>query len=74
MDQPDDLGIRGGVLNSAGQLASAINQIQTGLDGQMKYTNDQIDGVTKRVNDIANELAHLNGELIKSGEDNMHAA
>ncbi|MCF1426722.1 MAG: flagellar hook-associated protein FlgK [Shewanella sp.] len=71
VDQPDDLGIRGGVLNSAGQLASAINQIQTGLDGQMKYTNDQIDGVTKRVNDIANELAHLNGELIKSGEDNM---
>ncbi len=71
VDQPDDLGIRGGVLNSAGQLANAINQIQSGLDGQMQYTNDQIEGVTKRINEISSELANLNGELLKTGEDNM---
>lgn len=71
VDQPEDLGIRGGVLNSAGQLANAINQIQTGLDNQMKFTNDQIDGVTKRINEISSELANLNRELMKSGGDNM---
>ena len=49
-DLPDDMGIRGSVLGSAGQLADSLNQMQYHLDGQMKQTNDQIAGITDRIN------------------------
>ncbi|EDQ00708.1 flagellar hook-associated protein FlgK [Shewanella benthica] len=69
-DLPDDMGIRGMVLGSAGQLADNLNQMQSHLDGQMKQTNDQIAGITDRINEISKELGQLNQELMKSqGED-----
>ncbi|ABV37682.1 flagellar hook-associated protein FlgK [Shewanella sediminis HAW-EB3] len=69
-DLPDDIGIRGSVLGSAGQLATSLNQMQSHLDGQMKQTNDQIVGITDRINEISKELGHINQELMKSqGED-----
>lgn len=69
-DLPDDMGIRGTVLGSAGQLADNLNQMQSHLDGQMKQTNDQIAGITDRINEISKELGKLNQELMKSqGED-----
>ena len=69
-DLPDDMGIRGTVLGSAGQLADSLNQMQSHLDGQMKQTNDQIAGITDRINEISKELGQLNQELMKSqGED-----
>ena len=69
-DLPADMGIRGTVLGSAGQLANNLNQMQKHLDGQMKQTNDQIAGITDRINEISKELGQLNQELMKSqGED-----
>ncbi|MCZ4336769.1 flagellar hook-associated protein FlgK [Shewanella colwelliana] len=71
-DLPDDIGIRGTVLGNAGQLATALNQMQSHLDGQMKQTNDQISAITDRINEISNELGHLNQELMKSqGNDSQ---
>lgn len=69
-DLPSDLGIRGGVLGSAQQMASAINEMQRQLEGQMKQTHEQIDAITTRVNEISTELANINRELMKTmGED-----
>lgn len=69
-DIPDDLGIRGNVLGAADQLAISLNQMQSHLDGQMKQTNDQIVGITERINEIGKELGHINEELMKfQGED-----
>lgn len=71
-DIPDDLGIRGTVLNSAQQLATTLNQMQSQLDGQMDQTNDQIIAITDRVNEISTELGFINQELMKSqGEDSQ---
>ncbi|QYK03970.1 flagellar hook-associated protein FlgK [Shewanella zhangzhouensis] len=69
-DLPSDLGIRSGVLGSAQQMASAINEMQRQLEGQMKQTHEQIDAITTRVNEISTELANINRELMKTmGED-----
>ncbi|WP_110456382.1 flagellar hook-associated protein FlgK [Shewanella algidipiscicola] len=65
-DLPDDLGIRGGVLGNAEQLANALNQMNSHLNGQMQQTNDQIVAVTDRINAIGKELGHINEELMKS--------
>ncbi|GIU46205.1 flagellar hook-associated protein FlgK [Shewanella algidipiscicola] len=65
-DLPDDLGIRGGVLGNAEQLANALNQMNSHLNGQMQQTNDQIVAVTDRINAIGKELGHINQELMKS--------
>lgn len=71
-DLPDDMGIRGSVLGSAGQLADSLNQMQYHLDGQMKQTNDQIAGITDRINEISKELGQLNQELMKSQGEDAH--
>ncbi|CAM3997335.1 flagellar hook-associated protein FlgK [Shewanella aquimarina] len=65
-DLPDDMGIRGSLLGNADQIAKALNQMQSQLDGQMKQTNDQISAVTDRINEISSELGHINQELMKS--------
>ncbi|MDH1469631.1 flagellar hook-associated protein FlgK [Shewanella sp. GD03713] len=65
-DLPADLGIRSSTLNDAKQLASSLNQMQSTLNGQLNQTNDQITGMTKRINEISTELANLNLELMKS--------
>lgn len=65
-DLPDDLGIRGGVLGNAEQLANALNQMNSHLNGQMQQTNDQIVAITDRINAIGKELGHINQELMKS--------
>ncbi|MCG9755934.1 flagellar hook-associated protein FlgK [Shewanella insulae] len=65
-DLPDDMGIRGSLLGNADQIAKALNQMQSQLDGQMKQTNDQISAVTDRINEISTELGHINQELMKS--------
>lgn len=71
-DLPDDLGIRGSLLGNADQIAKALNQMQSHLDGQMGQTNDQISAVTDRINEISTELGHLNQELMKSqGNDSQ---
>ncbi|MGL4473872.1 MAG: flagellar hook-associated protein FlgK [Shewanella sp.] len=66
-DLPADLGLRGSVLNNAGEVAKAINQLQSTLNGQLQQTNDQIVAITERVNQIGVELANINRELMKSG-------
>lgn len=66
VDLPADLGIRSSTLNDARQLANSLNQMQSHLDGQLSQTNDQITGMTKRINEISTELANLNLELMKS--------
>lgn len=65
-DLPDDVGIRGGVLGNAEQLANALNQMNSHLNGQMQQTNDQIVAITDRINAIGKELGHINQELMKS--------
>ncbi|QYJ98903.1 flagellar hook-associated protein FlgK [Shewanella alkalitolerans] len=65
-DLPDDMGIRGSLLGNADQIAKALNQMQSQLDGQMKQTNDQISAMTDRINEISTELGHINQELMKS--------
>lgn len=65
-DLPADLGVRGGVLTNAQQVANSLNQMQSSLNGQMTQTNDQIIGMTDRINEISTELANLNLELMKS--------
>ncbi|MCE9686682.1 flagellar hook-associated protein FlgK [Shewanella sp. AS16] len=70
-DLPADLGVRGGMLASAGQLADSLNQMQAQLDGQLTQTNDQIEGITKRVNEISQELGNINRELMKSSGQDM---
>ncbi|ASJ97375.1 flagellar hook-associated protein FlgK [Shewanella marisflavi] len=65
-DLPDDMGIRGSLLGNADQIAKALNQMQSHLDGQMKQTNDQISAMTDRINEISTELGHINQELMKS--------
>ncbi|BFL84935.1 hypothetical protein LFREDSHE_33850 [Shewanella baltica] len=65
-DLPTDLGIRSSTLTNAQQVASSLNQMQSYLNGQLDQTNDQITGMTKRINEISTELANLNLELMKS--------
>lgn len=65
-DLPADLGIRSSTLTNAQQVASSLNQMQSYLNGQLDQTNDQITGMTKRINEIGTELANLNLELMKS--------
>ncbi|WP_412503586.1 flagellar hook-associated protein FlgK [Shewanella indica] len=65
-DLPADLGIRGSVLNSASQLAQNLNQMQSHLTGQVQQTNDQIESITTRINEISKEMAQINLELMKS--------
>ena len=65
-DLPADLGIRSSTLTNAQQVASSLNQMQSYLNGQLDQTNDQITGMTKRINEIGTELAKLNLELMKS--------
>ena len=65
-DLPADIGIRNSALTNAQQLASSLNQMQSHLNGQLNQTNDQIVGMTKRINEIGTELANLNLELMKS--------
>ena len=65
-DLPADLGIRSSTLTNAQQVASSLNQMQSYLNGQLNQTNDQITGMTKRINEISTELANLNLELMKS--------
>ncbi|TVP10153.1 flagellar hook-associated protein FlgK [Shewanella sp. KCT] len=65
-DLPDDMGIRGSLLGNADQIAKALNQMQSQLDGQIKQTNDQISAMTDRINEISTELGHINQELMKS--------
>ena len=65
-DLPPDIGIRNSALTNAQQLASSLNQMQSHLNGQLNQTNDQIVGMTKRINEIGTELANLNLELMKS--------
>lgn len=63
---PADLGIRGSTLTNAQQVATSLNQMQSKLNGQLNQTNDQLVGMTKRINEISTELANLNLELMKS--------
>ncbi|MBV7314780.1 flagellar hook-associated protein FlgK [Shewanella sp. NIFS-20-20] len=70
-DLPSDLGIRGSVLNNASEVAKAINQLQSSVNSQMQQTNDQIIGITERVNEIGVELANINRELMKSSGQDM---
>ncbi|MCU7996546.1 flagellar hook-associated protein FlgK [Shewanella glacialipiscicola] len=65
-DLPADIGIRNSALTNAQQLASSLNQMQSHLNGQLNQTNDQIVGMTQRINEIGTELANLNLELMKS--------
>ena len=65
-DLPADIGIRNSTLTNAKQVASSLNQMQSHLNSQLNQTNDQIVGMTKRINEIGTELANLNLELMKS--------
>jgi flagellar hook-associated protein 1 FlgK len=65
-DLPTDLGIRTNSLSSAQQLAIGLNQMQSQLDGQTKQTNNQIESITTRINEISKELGNINLELMKS--------
>ncbi|WP_299569693.1 flagellar hook-associated protein FlgK [uncultured Shewanella sp.] len=66
-DLPTDLGMRDSMLGAAQQTATSLNQMQSHLDSQMKQTNSQIGAVADRINEISNELANINLELMKSG-------
>ncbi|GIU15581.1 flagellar hook-associated protein FlgK [Shewanella glacialipiscicola] len=65
-DLPADIGIRNSTLTNAKQVASSLNQMQSHLNSQLNQTNDQIVGMTQRINEIGTELANLNLELMKS--------
>ena len=65
-DLPTDIGIRTNSLSSAQQLAIGLNQMQSQLDGQTKQTNNQIESITTRINEISKELGNINLELMKS--------
>lgn len=66
-DQPDDTGIRQNLLTAANQLADNLNQMDGFLDNQMTQTNDEIGSITKRVNEISQEVADINIQLQKGG-------
>ncbi|MCL1066561.1 flagellar hook-associated protein FlgK [Shewanella olleyana] len=66
-DLPTDFGMRDSMLGAAQQTATSLNQMQSHLDSQMKQTNSQIGAVADRINEISNELANINLELMKSG-------
>ncbi|WP_282166713.1 flagellar hook-associated protein FlgK [Shewanella japonica] len=65
-DLPTDIGMRDSMLGAAQQAASSLNQMQSHLDSQMKQTNSQIGAMADRINEISNELASINLELMKS--------
>ncbi|MDF0532963.1 flagellar hook-associated protein FlgK [Shewanella sp. A32] len=65
-DQPSDTGIRQTVLSSAQQLAANFNQMDGYLDSEMNQTNDEISGITDRINEISKEMANINQELMKT--------
>ncbi|QBF81757.1 flagellar hook-associated protein FlgK [Shewanella maritima] len=65
-DLPTDLGLRNNVIDSAGQLATSLNQMQSYIDGQVKQTNSQIESITTRINEISKELGSINLELMKT--------
>ena len=70
-DLPDDLGVRQSTLGTADQLATSINRMQSQLDSSLKQTNDQIAGITDRINEISTELAALNLEIAKGDGNDL---
>ncbi len=70
-DLPDDIGVRQSTLVSAEQLATSINRMQTQLDSSLKQTNEQIAGITDRINEISTELAALNLEIAKGDGNDL---
>ncbi|MFQ6370308.1 flagellar hook-associated protein FlgK [Shewanella sp. YIC-542] len=63
---PSDSGIRQTVLSSAQQLAANFNQMDSYLDNQMRQTNDEISGITDRINEIGSEMANINKALMST--------
>ncbi|MCH1924558.1 flagellar hook-associated protein FlgK [Shewanella sp. C32] len=65
-DLPNDSGIRQSLLTSANQLVSSFNQMHSYLDSHMNQVNDEIGSVTTRINEISQEMANINLELMKT--------
>ncbi|WP_417762032.1 flagellar hook-associated protein FlgK [Shewanella sp.] len=66
-DLPNDTGIRQSVLTTAEQLTYSFNQMDGYLSNQSSQVNDEIGSVTKRINEISQEMANINVELMKNG-------
>src|SRR5574344_7901 len=63
---PENQASRQAVVTRGESLTDTINQRYTGLAGVNTLINGDIDATVKQVNDYANQIAALNGEIVRS--------
>lgn len=67
-DMPTDMGIRTSIIHSADEVVKNVNMMQGNITNKLTQTQNEIKDITVQINQLSEELASINGTIMKSGE------